>query len=446
MKPSSLQDYEIAFSIGRGTTSEVFLAKHTILQTNVAIKAIPKFLIEGKLNKILLKTEIDALVKLRNPYIAPVYDIFVDEHNYYFAMHFAENGSFASMMKQGRPIPEEQARRYFGELLSALSYIHNVANLIHRDIKADNILIDANFDIKIIDFGMALTLHTQADKKTCVGSPAYMSPETILNENITEKTDIWSAGIFLFYITTGYLPFDDQDIPILFNKIVNENIKIPPHLSEDLKELLTAILTKNTDERPSIEQLLTYNWLRKAEIHIYKNDLPKAKFDLSIIEKLRQYGYSTDGIIEALDKNIFNSSTAAYRILADTSKTQTSSSRLQLASVPKFKRASKTALGFNSIPEDDQDYNQPVHYKSTDYSKTIKSKPPKESTFALPETFPEPLEQPIPIRPRNIQSFKRTKQIATPSAEKMKKTGKTSSMRKFGIRRSLPPLHLNQIH
>ena len=451
MKPSSLQDYEIAFSIGRGATSEVFLAKHVVLNTNVAIKVIPKFLIDAKYNKILLKTEIDALVKLQNPYIAPFYDIFADESNYYLVMHFAENGSFASMIKQGRPIPEAQAQRYFGELLSALSYIHNVANLIHRDIKAENILIDANFDIKIIDFGMALSGNSHIDKKTCVGSPAYMSPETIMNETVTEKTDIWSAGVFLFYITTGSLPFDDQDITALFNKIVNDHVNYPATLSPDLVELLNALLSKNPEERPSIEEMLKFNWLRHTEVRVYKGAIPKPNFNTSIVEQIRQYGYNTDGIFEALEKNIFNSSTAAYRILSDTSQTQTSSSRLQLASVPKFRNVSKTQIGYSSVIPEEHDidpiYESHNQFNSTDYNDPYKLTPPKVSTFALPETFQENPKICVASRISKVQSFKRTKPVVTLSADKRKKRGgRMSSMQKTAAHRSLPPLHLEHFH
>jgi serine/threonine protein kinase len=144
------------------------------------------------------------------------------------------------------PLQEDRARRYFCELISALDYLHNSQLVAHRDLKAENVLLDRNDNIRLIDFGLSkyFTKGTPTLVTAC-GSPAYCAPDMIRGELYTKAADIWSAGVLLYAMVAGTLPYNADSIPDLLHKIVFDDIEYPQLMSRSLTDLLRRMLTKD---------------------------------------------------------------------------------------------------------------------------------------------------------------------------------------------------------
>lgn len=336
---SLLDTYDICYSIGKGASSEVFYAKHKILGLPVAIKGYPKSTIAGQNQKQIFEHEAEILRRIEYPYISSLYDLFSDENNYYCVIDLAENGSFEGFINPTRPVTENHAKRYFAQLLSSLSYLHNVHHIIHRDIKAGNILLDRYFNIKLVDFGVSAFYDPQNPKKmSIVGSPAYMAPEVILHDVVTEKSDIWSAGIFLYFITAGTRPFDSDEIQDLCNMIVHGTIEYPTYLSNELKDLLSKILVKDPKARYSIEQIAAHPWLNGQKITIHQPGENQFAIDQLIVQCVAETGVDVDTLTDDLTNGRFTKATTIYKILkSNVSSPQVQTSRVSIGTASNLK-------------------------------------------------------------------------------------------------------------
>lgn len=390
---SSTDDYNVMYSVGKGATSEVFYAKHKILNLPVAIKGIPKSLLIADKEKERFQQEVRILKEIDNEYISSLYDLFSDENNYYFVIDLAENGSFESIIKPEKPCTENHAKKYFSQLMSALSYIHNVQHIIHRDIKADNILLDKNFNIKLIDFGMSnLFDPTKNTKFSRVGSPAYISPEVVLNEEVTEKSDLWSAGVFLYFITAGHLPFMETELPQLFESIVNKEVEYPTYLSPQLRDLISHMLAKDPKDRPTIEEISTHPWLGHNKVTLYsptitsgrssnkstprsqklenaakmfpnsppqsgrsdESDHKTTQIDRAAIDALKELGVDVTGIEDMIIAKQFNRLTAMYRIMKSSMKQPKGCGRVSLSGSSRLKLGATSQVKIKSLLDNQQ--------------------------------------------------------------------------------------------
>ncbi len=139
----------------------------------------------------------------------------------------------------------------------ALDYCHTSAGIIHRDIKPENILIDENNNVKLADFGVAHMMDNgNDDLETSAGSYYYTAPEACLGSKFKgRKTDIWACGVTLYYMLVLKHPFIATQISELYKKVINDDLKIPDHLSEDAKDVLTRLMDKNPEDRISLDEL-----------------------------------------------------------------------------------------------------------------------------------------------------------------------------------------------
>jgi len=218
----------------------------------------------------MIKREIAIMKKLTHKHVILLKEVLDDDSVdcLYMVMENASNGTTMDLNLNGDvpPLPMETARKYFREMVLGVEYLH-YQNIAHRDLKPDNILVGANGEVKIVDFGVSEMFQGGKDSvRKSAGSPAFMSPEMVSVKGASEtfsafKGDIWSMGIVLFCMVAGRVPFRGETVFMTYEMIRSEDVSYPADLPEDLTNLLRLILKKLPDERPTIQQIKEHPWV-----------------------------------------------------------------------------------------------------------------------------------------------------------------------------------------
>ena len=284
---TNLDFYKYGRLIGQGAFGKVNIGLNVLTGRIVAIKSIDKnkFDTESENMKKILY-ECNLMKKLNHPNITKILEMVDDEKFFLIIMEYINGGNLFSFVKKRRKLSEKTAKFLFRQIILGIQHMHS-KNIVHRDIKLENILIDLNNNIKICDFGISLVLNSLTDKlyDHC-GTPMYIAPEILLsNENqgyIGPPVDIWSAGIALYIMLSGNIPFSITDIsnglkkqkengqkskdPKTNNFLLQYSILTKePEKIEDIsdlaQDLLKGLLNKDPTKRLTVEQILKHPWL-----------------------------------------------------------------------------------------------------------------------------------------------------------------------------------------
>jgi eukaryotic-like serine/threonine-protein kinase len=286
-RPLRIGKYEILSELGRGATAVVYLADDTFNDRKVAIKVQVKDESAGpeesrRFEKLFLN-EAAMVGKLSHPNIVGVFDAVVEGEQQYIVMEYVGGGSLKKFCTETNLLPLRQAVLVIFKACRALDYAFQ-NGVIHRDIKAANILLSDREDIKISDFGTAQishSTHTQIDG--FVGSPAYMAPEQINEEPPSVQTDIYSLGVTMYELLTGRLPFQATNSVAMINKILNEDPTPIQSIRPDLPEALVAIVNKSMAKDP--EQRYPAWYAMARDLADTFPQLEKYSFEISSAEK-----------------------------------------------------------------------------------------------------------------------------------------------------------------
>ncbi|XP_037630788.1 serine/threonine-protein kinase SIK3 homolog isoform X4 [Sebastes umbrosus] len=273
--PARVGHYEIERTIGKGNFAVVKLATHVITKAKVAIKIVDKTqLDEENLKKIFREVQIMKLLK--HPHIIRLYQVMETERIIYLVTEYASGGEiFDHLVAHGR-MAEKDARKKFKQIVAAVHFCH-CRNIVHRDLKAENLLLDHNLNIKIADFGFSNLFSRGQLLKTWCGSPPYAAPELFEGKEYDgPKVDIWSLGVVLYVLVCGALPFDGSTLQNLRARVLSGKFRIPFFMSTDCEYLIRHMLILEPSRRLSMEQICKNKWMRLGD--------PDPEFDRLIAE------------------------------------------------------------------------------------------------------------------------------------------------------------------
>ncbi|KAK6645017.1 hypothetical protein RUM43_001293 [Polyplax serrata] len=242
--------YRLEKTLGKGQTGLVKLGVHCVLGKKVAIKIINR---EKLSESVLMKVEREiAIMKLiDHPHVLGLSDVYENKKYLYLILEHVSGGElFDYLVKKGRLTPKE-ARRFFRQIISA-----------HRDLKPENLLLDEKNNIKIADFGMASLQPNGSMLETSCGSPHYACPEVIRGEKYDgRKADVWSCGVILYALLVGALPFDDDNLRQLLEKVKRGVFHIPHFVPPDCQNLLRGMIEVNPEKRLTLSDINRHPWV-----------------------------------------------------------------------------------------------------------------------------------------------------------------------------------------
>ncbi|XP_068202327.1 MAP/microtubule affinity-regulating kinase 3-like isoform X20 [Palaemon carinicauda] len=309
--------YRLLKTIGKGNFAKVKLAKHVPTGKEVAIKIIDKTQLNpGSLQKLFREVRIMKI--LDHPNIVKLFQVIETEKTLYLVMEYASGGEvFDYLVFHGR-MKEKEARAKFRQIVSAVQYCHQ-KKIIHRDLKAENLLLDSEMVIKIADFGFSNEFTPGNKLDTFCGSPPYAAPELFQGKKYDgPEVDVWSLGVILYTLVSGSLPFDGSNLKELRERVLRGKYRIPFYMSTDCENLLKKFLVLNPARRASLETIMKDRWMNIG----YEDDELKPYIepvmdfeDLKRIELLTEMGYSHIEIEESLKNNKYDDVYATYLLL-----------------------------------------------------------------------------------------------------------------------------------
>ncbi|KAK4522105.1 DNA-directed DNA polymerase [Mucor velutinosus] len=319
LKPSPVSSYNarkvprlgpflLLKTLGVGEFGKVKLGRHMETGQIVAVKLVKKQNIDSSSQLEKIRMEIDILKTLNHPYIVKLLSVNETNANIGMVLEYAQGGELFEYIFRQRYLKEQEACRLFSQLISSVHYMHQ-KNIVHRDLKLENILLDRHGNLIVTDFGFAnqFTPKTGDLMSTSCGSPVYAAPELVMTGRLYAGTgvDIWSCGIILYAMLCGYLPFDDdaknpngENIGRLYRYIMAHRPKYPPYLSDHAKDIIGKMLIPDPSERCKIQDIMAHPWLEN-----YKGQISKSVQELEKEAQIKKQMLLT-GIQSSTNLNI----------------------------------------------------------------------------------------------------------------------------------------------
>ncbi|KAI3364698.1 hypothetical protein L3Q82_011480 [Scortum barcoo] len=348
-------NYRLLKTIGKGNFAKVKLARHILTGREVAIKMIDKTQLNpSSLQKLFREVRIMKI--LNHPNIVKLFEVVETERTLYLVMEYASGGEvFDYLVAHGR-MKEKEARAKFRQIVSAVQYCHQKC-IVHRDLKAENLLLDADMNIKIADFGFSNEFTVGGKLDTFCGSPPYAAPELFQGKKYDgPEVDVWSLGVILYTLVSGSLPFDGQNLKELRERVLRGKYRIPFYMSTDCENLLKRFLVlnppstepretrdsggQNTSPPRLICQIMQDRWINSScDEEVLK---PYVEPELDIrdqkrIDMMVVLGYSREEINDSLSKMKYDDITATYLLLGRRAAEVEASESLSSSSAPLLK-------------------------------------------------------------------------------------------------------------
>ncbi|XP_033953159.1 MAP/microtubule affinity-regulating kinase 4 isoform X2 [Pseudochaenichthys georgianus] len=348
-------NYRLLKTIGKGNFAKVKLARHILTGREVAIKIIDKTQLNPTSLQKLFR-EVRIMKTLNHPNIVKLFEVIETEKTLYLIMEYASGGEvFDYLVAHGR-MKEKEARAKFRQIVSAVHYCHR-KNIVHRDLKAENLLLDADSNIKIADFGFSNEFTAGSKLDTFCGSPPYAAPELFQGKKYDgPEVDIWSLGVILYTLVSGSLPFDGQNLKELRERVLRGKYRVPFYMSTDCEGILRRFLVLNPSKRCSLDvrkrhsyrmftlthqslttaplfphqQIMKDKWINigfEGEDLVPHTEPEEDLNNTSRIDVMVGMGFAREEIRDSLSTQKYNEVTATYLLLGRKNDTDVSESR-----------------------------------------------------------------------------------------------------------------------
>ena len=300
--------------IGKGSFSTIYKGKNT---KNNNIYAIKEIIIDKNKNKNIIKREFNVLKKLNHPNIIKLHDVIIDTsfQNIYFIMDYHELGDLTKFLNK-RPLKEKYCKKYLRQLSYALKYLLE-NNILHRDLKPQNILMSVSHNIIVTDFGFARTIQDNMLITTLCGSPMYMAPEIFNRQTYNTKSDLWSVGIIMYEMIYGHTPYKVSNFIELVKKINNEKIKYDTSINITINclNLLNQLIEIDVNKRIEWEDFFNHRWFEKDEILNNENNLLEINVDS--IPHVNRFKLNENVFCSYTHKSIIHSEELTFNLVFD---------------------------------------------------------------------------------------------------------------------------------
>lgn len=257
----SLNNFDIGRHLGKGKFGNVYLAREKNTKFVVALKVLFKKQVHESGIEHQVRREIEIQAHLRHANIIRLYGYFHDEDRIYMILEYAPKGTLFKSLKEqpNSRFGEKQSAIYIKSLASALYYLHK-KNVIHRDIKLENLLLGNDGELKIADFGWCV--HEPNSKRTTLcGTLDYLPPEMVQGKPHTKNVDLWSLGVLCYELLVGQPPFNAPTYDATYKKIMKVQYNVPDYVSLGARHLMKNLLVLKPDERMPLEKIITHPWI-----------------------------------------------------------------------------------------------------------------------------------------------------------------------------------------
>ncbi|KAE8144113.1 kinase-like domain-containing protein [Aspergillus avenaceus] len=243
----SLEDFTLQRTLGTGSFGRVHLVQSKHNHRFYAIKVLKKAQVVKMKQIEHTNDERRMLNRVRHPFLITLWGTWQDARNLYMVMDFVEGGELFSLLRKSQRFPNPVAKFYAAEVTLALEYLHS-HQIIYRDLKPENLLLDRHGHLKITDFGFAKEVPDIT--WTLCGTPDYLAPEVVSSKGYNKSVDWWSLGILIFEMLCGFTPFWDSGSPVkIYENILRGRVKYPPYLHHDAVNLLSQLITADLTKR-----------------------------------------------------------------------------------------------------------------------------------------------------------------------------------------------------
>uniref|UniRef100_A0ACB8FHW9 Serine/threonine-protein kinase sik2 n=1 Tax=Sphaerodactylus townsendi TaxID=933632 RepID=A0ACB8FHW9_9SAUR len=337
-RPLRVGFYDIERTLGKGNFAVVKLARHRVTKTQVAVKIIDKKRLDpSNLEKIYREVQIMKL--LNHPHIIKLYQVMETKDMLYIVTEFAKNGEMFDHLTSHGHLSESEARKKFWQILSAVDYCHS-HHIVHRDLKTENLLLDANMNIKLADFGFGNFYKSGEPLSTWCGSPPYAAPEVFEGKEYEgPHLDIWSLGVVLYVLVCGSLPFDGPNLPTLRQRVLEGRFRIPYFMSQvkcvfcacssnklDCETLIRRMLVVDPTKRITIAQIKQHKWMQADpslqqqqsllfSMQNYNSNL--GDYNEQVLGIMHSLGIDRQRTVESLQNSSYNHFAAIYYLLLE---------------------------------------------------------------------------------------------------------------------------------
>ncbi|XP_016362430.1 SNF-related serine/threonine-protein kinase-like [Sinocyclocheilus anshuiensis] len=319
--------YDLDKTLGRGHFAVVKLARHVFTGEKVAVKVIDKIKLDTVATGHLFQ-EVRCMKLVQHPNIVRLYEVIDTQTKLYLILELGDGGDmFDYIMKHEEGLTEELAKKYFAQIVHAISYCHRL-HVVHRDLKPENVVFfEKQGLVKLTDFGFSNKFQPGKKLTTSCGSLAYSAPEILLGDEYdAPAVDIWSLGVILFMLVCGQPPFQEANDSETLTMIMDCKYTVPAHVSNACKDLINRMLQRDPKRRASLEEIESHAWLQGVD------PSPATKFNTPLVshKNLSEEEHNSiiqrmvlgeiadrEAIIEALETNKYNHITATYFLLAE---------------------------------------------------------------------------------------------------------------------------------